>query len=125
MHSFFAGAYQGGGNVIMIMIVVTTPMKLVASPVIAVNQNSGKKDFLLIPLCCGGTTNLSNVLVYFGVFRCHDGRCIPGVERCDGEYNCDDHSDEIMCNRTCLSNEFQCKSPQYCISVLVSKYLQF
>ena len=49
-------------------------------------------------------------------FRCGDGRCIRGSLRCNGEFNCDDRSDEINCNTTCSEREFQCISPKFCIN---------
>ncbi len=34
---------------------------------------------------------------------------------CNGEYNCQDHSDEQNCNHTCTSQDFQCENPPFCI----------
>lgn len=49
------------------------------------------------------------------MIRCSDGRCIKGGNRCDGEYNCDDFSDEENCNVTCADNEFKCPNSNACI----------
>uniref|UniRef100_T1GJ42 EGF-like domain-containing protein n=1 Tax=Megaselia scalaris TaxID=36166 RepID=T1GJ42_MEGSC len=38
-------------------------------------------------------------------FRCSNGKCIKSAHRCDGEYHCEDHTDEFNCNITCNANE--------------------
>lgn len=53
-------------------------------------------------------------------FRCKDGRCIRDILRCDGQYNCPDLSDELECNMTCSSKEFQCHNPKHCIFMWVA-----
>lgn len=35
-------------------------------------------------------------------FRCSDGQCINLDWRCDGDADCDDHSDEINCRKLTL-----------------------
>lgn len=32
-------------------------------------------------------------------FRCDNGKCISSSWHCNGEYNCDDHSDEMNCSK--------------------------
>lgn len=48
-------------------------------------------------------------------FRCASGRCIRGSLQCNGEYNCEDLSDELQCNVTCAENHFKCHNPPFCI----------
>ena len=38
-----------------------------------------------------------------------------GSLRCNGEFNCEDRSDETDCNTTCSDGEFQCANPKFCI----------
>lgn len=49
-------------------------------------------------------------------FRCKSGRCIKGSLKCDGEFNCDDYSDEYECNKTCAATEFKCPNQNVCIN---------
>lgn len=49
------------------------------------------------------------------VYRCTNGRCIPGRMKCNGEYNCVDFSDEENCNITCAADEFKCPGHNFCI----------
>lgn len=57
-----------------------------------------------------------NFVLNFNIlYRCTDGRCIKGSQRCDGEYNCDDFSDEEKCNVTCSVEEFKCPNSNVCI----------
>ena len=30
-------------------------------------------------------------------FQCQNGECVPGIERCNGQSACSDHSDEHLC----------------------------
>lgn len=52
-------------------------------------------------------------------FQCKDNRCINKQWRCDGDYDCDDKSDEFLCgthlynNKSCLDTE--CKHFRQCI----------
>lgn len=44
-------------------------------------------------------------------WQCHDGQCIKSEELCDGNYDCDDKSDETVEEcllRPCPSYAFQC-----------------
>lgn len=52
-------------------------------------------------------------------FQCDNGHCITGSWRCDGDFDCRDHSDERNCttverrpnsDKHCSENEFQCSS---------------
>ena len=36
-----------------------------------------------------------------GEFHCFSGMCINGAWKCDGEYDCDDESDEKDCCKCC------------------------
>lgn len=53
-------------------------------------------------------------------FRCGSGECITEAQRCDGEKNCQDFSDESDCQAnkqhvTCESNQFTCHNGLQCI----------
>lgn len=53
-------------------------------------------------------------------FRCNDDRCVPKLWQCDGDVDCDDHSDESNCTATregvCEAAEWMCDSgDQICI----------
>lgn len=50
-------------------------------------------------------------------FRCKNGKCIRGSMVCDGEFQCDDKSDEEGCKPHCTKNEFKCTNPEICIFV--------
>ena len=49
-------------------------------------------------------------------WRCRDGLCIPQEKRCDGHFNCYDHSDEYNCD-PCPTSEgyFRCGSETSCL----------
>ncbi|XP_078666203.1 uncharacterized protein LOC144908469 isoform X3 [Branchiostoma floridae x Branchiostoma belcheri] len=50
-------------------------------------------------------------------FRCDTGECLPSNWRCDGDRDCDGGEDEASCEqKTCSSNEFECKRDGGCIS---------
>lgn len=50
-------------------------------------------------------------------FRCKDGHCIMGIQKCDGEYNCNDMTDELFCDeKVCASNEYKCPNHNVCIN---------
>lgn len=48
-------------------------------------------------------------------FRCGNGKCIKGAFKCDGQFQCEDRSDEENCRLKCKKNEFQCTNPKICI----------
>ncbi|KAL8579462.1 hypothetical protein ACOMHN_026827 [Nucella lapillus] len=50
-------------------------------------------------------------------FKCTtNGRCLPSDYRCDHEYDCEDKSDEVGCDKTCNSiKEFKCKNSTVCL----------
>ncbi|KAK3091754.1 hypothetical protein FSP39_022385 [Pinctada imbricata] len=51
-------------------------------------------------------------------FRCNDSECIDMLWRCDGDFDCTDHSDEMNCpaNFTnCADTEWACKTGDRCI----------
>ena len=49
-------------------------------------------------------------------WRCRDGLCIPQEKRCDGHFNCYDHSDEYNCDPCPLSEGyFRCGSETSCL----------
>ncbi len=48
--------------------------------------------------------------------RCHDGKCVNSSLRCNGEYDCPDHSDELNCKMTCSPDEFRCQNGTACIN---------
>ena len=58
------------------------------------------------------------VVCSFSEFYCNaSNTCIPISFRCDGEYDCSDHSDERNCKKpTCKKNQFQCENGK-CVSV--------
>ena len=43
------------------------------------------------------------------------GRCIPGLWRCDGRPDCEEHQDEYNCTETCGNNEYLCPTQKWCI----------
>lgn len=42
--------------------------------------------------------------------QCPDGCCIPDYYLCNGNEECSDGSDELLCEESCESEEFQCSS---------------
>ena len=43
-------------------------------------------------------------------FKCKDGQCLSSLLYCNGEYDCEDHSDEPEnCTADGHSDEFKCK----------------
>jgi len=49
-------------------------------------------------------------------WKCRDGLCIPQEKRCDGHFNCYDHSDEYNCDPCPLSEGyFRCGSETSCL----------
>lgn len=49
-------------------------------------------------------------------WRCRDGLCIPQEKRCDGHFNCYDHSDEYNCDPCPISEGyFRCGSETSCL----------
>uniref|UniRef100_A0A915IYR8 Uncharacterized protein n=1 Tax=Romanomermis culicivorax TaxID=13658 RepID=A0A915IYR8_ROMCU len=55
-----------------------------------------------------------------GAFPCGNQQCIAQSKRCDGQYDCNDFSDEIGCENLtvrgqCTNDQFECRSDQRCI----------
>ena len=51
-------------------------------------------------------------------FQCNDTQCIDSRWRCDGDFDCNDHSDEMNCPSNysnCADNEWACKTEDQCI----------
>lgn len=53
-------------------------------------------------------------------FQCADGKCIDQDWKCDGDHDCDDHSDETKCKaephkNTCIETEWACLYEEQCI----------
>ncbi|CAG0891508.1 unnamed protein product [Darwinula stevensoni] len=46
-------------------------------------------------------------------WQCQNGLCIPGEKRCDGHFNCYDHTDEFNCK--CDETEFHCGNQTSCL----------
>lgn len=53
-------------------------------------------------------------------FQCLDSKCVDKDWHCDGDFDCDDHSDELNCpsnpdKDTCLETEWACQIEEQCI----------
>ncbi|GFO20808.1 LOW QUALITY PROTEIN: low-density lipoprotein receptor-related protein 1 [Plakobranchus ocellatus] len=76
-------------------------------------HSDGTQACLAESKVCNGQTDCSDGSDEAGCpcadneFRCSNGKCILNDFRCDYESHCDDHSDEMNCNKTCDDLDFK------------------
>lgn len=56
------------------------------------------------------------------MFKCaSEDKCLSLTWKCDGAFDCDDHSDELNCGEIdvikCHDAEFMCKSKDQCVHI--------
>ena len=59
----------------------------------------------IVLICC---SFLDRTKCQDGEFRCDDGQCVTLRAKCDGDYDCDDHTDET--NKDCHEHHHQGKT---------------
>ncbi|KAI2650475.1 Low-density lipoprotein receptor-related protein 1B [Labeo rohita] len=48
-------------------------------------------------------------------YVCVGGGCVSAAQRCDGQNDCSDGSDEVDCIRECKEDEFLCRNRAHCV----------
>ncbi|KAI4890829.1 hypothetical protein NFI96_004207 [Prochilodus magdalenae] len=66
-------------------------------------------------LCCVFGWSSEPVTCSWKDFVCANGECISARFRCDGDFDCADHSDERGCESRCADGQYQCQN-HLCIS---------
>ncbi|KAF2353919.1 DNA-directed RNA polymerase phage-type [Trinorchestia longiramus] len=78
------------------------------------NYPIGRHLWKLNTAMCGqleGMRQLSVTSCTAGQYTCNDATCVPLPQRCDLQFDCRDHSDEIDCKTLHLTHDYQASTP--------------